>query len=195
MAPKTQMASKPKKSPSPLASNNFQDDFSLSKFEEDVQIMAAILRVSDLSVYFQCVSTQTPIRYITHAYHSAEYTKETDTISFQLVDGSTETLTHYRFVSLLGGHEGIPELPPVYEPMPSDDNLSSFLEEIGYEDTPPALGDLKKAKFPAPWHMAVHFVLRCLSGKTGGTVAIVKDLLRLLWGVYYEKNIDFGGIL
>ena len=82
MAPKTKMASKPKKSPSPLASNNFQANFSLSKFEEDVQIMAVILRVSDLNVYFQYISTQTPIRYITHAYQSAEDNKETDTLSF-----------------------------------------------------------------------------------------------------------------
>ncbi|KAL4561751.1 hypothetical protein LXL04_033925 [Taraxacum kok-saghyz] len=195
MAPKTKMASKPKKSASSIASNNFQANFSLSKFEEDVKIMAAILSVSDLNVYFQCTSTQTPIRYITHAYKSVEYTKETDTLSFNLVDGSSETLSRYRFVSLLGGDEGIPDLPPVYEPLPTDDDLSSFLEEIGYEDTPPTLGDLKKAKFPAPWHMAVHFVLRCLLGKTGGTDAIVKDLLRLLWGVYYNKNIHFGGIL
>ena len=72
MAPKTKMASKPKKSASPLASNNFQANFSLSNFEEDIRIMAAILKVFDLNVYFQCISTQTPIRYITHAYHSAE---------------------------------------------------------------------------------------------------------------------------
>ena len=99
--------------------------------------MAAILHVSDLNVYFNCISSQTPIRYITHAYKSAEYTKERDTLSFNLVDGSSESLTKYRFVSLLGGHEGIPELPPVYEPLPTDYDLSSFLEEIGYEDSPP----------------------------------------------------------
>ena len=43
--------------------------------------------------------------------------------------------------------------------------------------------------------MAVHYVLWCLSGKMGGGDAIVKDLLRLLWGVYYNGNIDFRGIL
>ena len=80
-------------------------------------------------------------------------------------------------------------------PLPNDEDLSSFLVEIGYEDTPPNMGDLKKAKFPAPWHMVVHYVLRCLSEKTGGTDTIVKDLLRLLWGVYRNKNIDFVGIL
>ena len=63
--------------------------------------------------------------------------------------------------------------------MPNDAELSTFLEEIGYEDSPPNMGDIKKAKFPAPWNMAVPFVLRCLSEKTGGTDAIVKDLLRL----------------
>ena len=157
--------------------------------------MAAVLAKSDLNVFFQCTSTQTPIRYIHHTYHSAQYEKETDTLSFKLVDGSFEILSRYTFVDHLVGHEGIPELPPVYEPLPTDEDLSSFLEEIGYEDSPPDLGDLKKVKFPAPWHMAVHYVLRCLSGKTGGTDAIVKDLLRLLWGVYYNRNIDFGGIL
>ncbi|KAL4556404.1 hypothetical protein LXL04_039055 [Taraxacum kok-saghyz] len=147
----------------PLASKNFQADFSISKFEDDVKIMAAVLAKSDLNVFFNCISTQTPIRYITHAYQSAEYDKETDSLSFHLVDESSESLSKFRFVSLLGGHEGISELPPVYEPLPNDEDLSSFLAEIGYDDSPPNMGDLKKAKFPAPWHMAVHFVLRCLS--------------------------------
>ena len=57
MAPKTKMASKPKKTASPLASNNFKADFSLANFENDIQIMVAVLRVSDLNVYFQCIST------------------------------------------------------------------------------------------------------------------------------------------
>ncbi|KAL4567822.1 hypothetical protein LXL04_023417 [Taraxacum kok-saghyz] len=109
------MASKPRKLASQIASNNFQANFSPANFEdEELKMMAAVLNASDLNVYFQCASTQTPIRYITHAYQSAEYTKETDTLSFKLVDDSTETLTHYRFVSLLGGHQNIPELPPVF---------------------------------------------------------------------------------
>ena len=198
MAPKTKMAAKSRKPSSQIASNNFQADFALKNFEgTEIKMMAAALHKSDLNVYFQCVSSQTLIRYITHAYHSAVFDKDSDTLSFKLVNDSTETLTHSRFVSLLGGHEGIPEseLPPVYEPYPSDEELSSFLEETGYEDSPPPLGDLKKAKFPAPWHMAVHFVLRCLSGKTGGTDAIHKNILRLLWGVYYNRNINFEDIL
>ena len=117
------------------------------------------------------------------------------TLSFLHVNGTQSTITRDLFMSTLGGHQNIPELPPVYEPYPNDVDLSSFLKEIGYEDSPPNMGDLEKAKFPAPWHMALHFVLRCLSGKTGGTDAIVKDLLKLLWGVYYDRNIDFGTIL
>ena len=157
--------------------------------------MAAFLAKSDLNIYFQCSSSHTPIRYITKAYTIAEYTKETDTLSFRIVNDDLESITKDNFLSALGGHRGIPKLPPVYEPMPTDAQLSSFLEEIGYEDSPPNMGDIKKAKFPTPWHMVVHFVLQCLSGKTGGKDAIVNDLLRLLWGIYYNKNLDFGGIL
>ena len=189
MAPKTKMASKSRKASALFASNNFQADFSGKLFEgTDIKMMAAALRKSSLNIYFQCASTHTPNRYISHAYHSSTINKDSDTLSFKLIDDSTETLTKYRFVSLLGGHDGIPasELPPVDEPSTTDEDLSSFLKEIGYEDTPAPLGDLKNAKFPAPWHMAVHFLLRCLSGKTGGTDAIHKNLLlqqeHQLWG-------------
>ena len=196
MAPKTSKSPKSKKSAPIFTSNNFLADFSISKYDKDVQIMAAILAKSDLNVYFSCSSDNTPFRFITKAYSTADYDKETDTLSFLIVDGKTTgTISRDSFVSALGGHQNIPELPPVYEPLPTNAELSSFLEEIGHEDSPPNMGDIKKAKFPAPWHMGVHFVLRCLSGKTGGTDAIVKDLLRLLWGVYYDRNIDFGGIL
>ena len=112
--------------------------------------MAAFLAKSDLNIYFQCSSSHTPIRYITKAYTTAEYTKETDTLSFCLVNDELETITKDTFVSALGGHQGIPELPPVYEPMLTDAKLSSFLEEIGYEDSPPNMEDINKAKFPAP---------------------------------------------
>ena len=195
MAPKPSKSPKSKKSASVFASNNFQADFSLPNYDQDVQIMAAILRSSDLNVYFQCSSTHTPIRYITKAYTTASFDKETDSLSFKLVDESSVTVTKLKFISALGGLQSIPELPPMYKPLPTDDDLYTFLVEIGYEDSPPNMGDIKKAKFPAPWHMAVHFVLQCLSGKTGGTNAIVKDLLKLLWGIYNNRNIDFGGIL
>ena len=135
MAPKTKMVSKSRKTSTQIASNNFLADFSRKHFEgTEIKMMAAALQISDLQVYFQCASSQTPIHYITHAYHSTVIDKDSDTLSFKLVDDSTETLTQYRFVSLLGDHEGIPEteLPPVYEPSPTDEDLSSFLEEIGY---------------------------------------------------------------
>ena len=181
MAPKTSKSPKSKKLGPIFASNNFLADFSITKYDSDVQIMAAILAKSDLYVYFLCSSSNTPVRYITKAYSTAAYYKETNTLSFLLVDGKTTgTISRYSFVSALGGHQNIRELPLVYEPLPSDADLSSFLEDIGYENSPPNMGDIKKAKFPASWHMAVHFVLWCLSGKTGGIDAIVKDLLKLL---------------
>ena len=156
MAPKTKMASKSRKSSALFASNNFQANFSGKNFEgTDIQLMAAALRSSSLNVFFQCASTNTPQRYISHAYQSASINKDSDILSFKLVDDSTETLTKYRFVSLLGGHDGIPasELPPVYESSPTDDELSSFLEEIGYEDNPAPLGDLKRpsSRHPGTW--------------------------------------------
>ena len=126
------MAPKTKKSVYLLASNNFQADFSIPNFDKEVQIMAAVLAKSDLNVYFNCISTQTPIRYITKAYQTADFDKDSDTLSIQLVDGSSETLSKFRFVSFLGIHDGIPELPPVYKPLPNDEDLSYFLFEIGY---------------------------------------------------------------
>ena len=110
----------------------------------------------------------------------AGYDTDVDTLSLKLINGDDSLLTKDIFVSALGGHQNIPKLPPVYELFPTDAQLSTFLEEIGYDEYSPNMGDIKKAKFPAAWHMAVHFVLRCLSGKTGGTDAIVKDLLRML---------------
>ena len=127
------------------------------------------------------------------AYSTVGYDKDADTLSFELINGEDSLLTRNIFVSALGGHQNIPELPPIYEPFPSDDQLS--LEEIGYDESPPNMVDIKNARFPAPWHMSVHFMLRCLSGKTGGTDAIVNDLLILLCGVYYNRNIDFETIL
>ena len=56
-------------------------------------------------------------------YSTAEFDKEKGTLSFELVDGSSVTLSKLKFVTALGGLQGIPEMPPVYEPLPSDDDL------------------------------------------------------------------------
>ena len=59
MAPKSSKSPKSKKSAPIFASNNFQADFSLHNYDQDVQIMAAILAKSYLNVHFQCSSTHT----------------------------------------------------------------------------------------------------------------------------------------
>ena len=79
MAPKTK-SPKSKKSAQSFAQNNYRADFHPSNFDKDVQIMAAILRQTTQNTFFIAHSTNTPVKYITHAYQTAIYDKKEDTI-------------------------------------------------------------------------------------------------------------------
>ena len=94
--------------------------------------MVAILRKNSPKQLLHSQFTNTPVKYITHAYQTAVYDKKEDTIRFKLIDELDSVLTRDIFVSALEGKQNAPTIPQVYDPSPSDAQISSFVEEIGF---------------------------------------------------------------
>lgn len=53
----------------------------------------------------------------------------------------------------------------------------------------------KKGKLPAVWQYVYHYVIRCLSGRTGGTNIMGKPLLDLVWSIFTGNPVNYGHIL
>src|SRR6187200_988385 len=201
------MAPKPKSPATGIswAKNNFIAvlDNPLSSYPEEIQVMVKILYNSFLKAPLSNTTTDVPEAYIVKAFQTAKWNSDTKLITFKHHDDTDGLVSQEVFISALGitdpipptkdSETGIESRAPYCSP--SDDDLKHFMLEIGYSDNPPILSDIKKAKFPVVWHYATNLIIRCIAGKTGGMDAIVKHHLSLLWGLYYNRNINVGSII
>ena len=150
------MAPKPKSpAPSKFAKNNLQAvlDNSLSSYDPKIQMMVKILKNSFLNMPLTNTTNDIPIEYIVKAAESAQYNSDTGNIAFKMYDDSLQHISRDMFVESIG----IPDVvPPTVDPHTgalikapydnklTDDELRSFMLEIGYSDNPPNLANLKK---------------------------------------------------
>ena len=179
-------------------------DNPLSSYDERIRMMVIILRNSFLNKPLTNSTSDIPEEHIIKAFHSASYDLDSKRVNFSLFDDSKAFITKDLYKLSIGIQDVI---PPTVDPVtgikihapycqkPTDDEVRSFLLELGYDENPPNIADIKKAKLPVQWHFAVNLLIRCVAWKTGGLDSIVKDLLMLLWALYYNKNIDVAQIL
>ena len=187
------------------AKNNFVAVLNnpLSTYPEEIQVMVKVLNNSFLKAPLSYTTTDVPEDYIVKAFQTAKWDSKTNIISFKHHDDSDGLICQELFVSALGITDPIPPIKDSETGLesrvpfcsPSDEELKSFMLEIGYSDNPPNVSDIKKAKFPVSWHYAVNLIIRCIAGKTGGVDAIFKNHLWLLWGLYYNRNVNVGAII
>jgi len=185
-----------------FASNNFRAVLNPDNYDDDLKIMAVILRASDLHQPLSRFTHTIPIRCILNAYETSTYVEEDDHITVVLTNNEEVILDRNLFVRSLGIKEvfitqddGTKVLENPYDELATDEELVEWMKEIGFADDNPGLGDIKKVKFPHKWHFAVHLVIRCIAGKSGGFDAIVRDHLRLLHALYRGKHVDVGSVV
>ncbi|CAI9303671.1 unnamed protein product [Lactuca saligna] len=69
---------------------------------------------------------------------------------------------------------------------------------MGYkfeENTEPNLSRNGKACLPTPWHFLSFFFTRCLYGSVDGHICSKIDLLIVMYGLFYDINVDYAYIL
>lgn len=66
---------------------------------------------------------------------------------------------------------------------------------MGYEYLLESPSQFRKGHISPLWHYVIHFCIRCLTGKTGGTDQHSKPLIKLIWGLYTSKQVDNVAIL
>lgn len=52
---------------------------------------------------------------------------------------------------------------------PSNPKIFTTLCKMGYQAKIKGIAEFEKGKLPVVWQYVCHYVIRCLSGKTGGT--------------------------
>ncbi|GJY51662.1 hypothetical protein Tco_0442509 [Tanacetum coccineum] len=82
-----------------------------------------------------------------------------------------------------------------FDPLPSEEDIVSFLRELGHTGKINSLNDVVVDQMHQPWRNFVALINRGLSGKTTGLDKLRLFRAQILWGMYYQKNVDYVELL
>nr|GEW77239.1 hypothetical protein [Tanacetum cinerariifolium] len=78
---------------------------------------------------------------------------------------------------------------------PFEEEILSFIKKLGYSGNMKSLSDAKVETLPQPWRTFRTIINKCLSGKVTGNDLLRLSRAQILWGMYYQKNIDYVYLL
>ncbi|GKC69813.1 hypothetical protein Tco_1115696 [Tanacetum coccineum] len=89
-----------------------------------------------------------------------------------------------------------PKLPnQEFGDLPSEDDLVSYIKELGYSSKCEMLSAIHTDQMHQPWRTFVAFINRCISGKTTRLDRLRESRAQILWGMYNQKNVDYVALL
>ncbi|GKE64849.1 hypothetical protein Tco_1519010, partial [Tanacetum coccineum] len=82
-----------------------------------------------------------------------------------------------------------------FDPLPSEEDIVSFLRELGHTGEINSLNDVVVDQMHQPWRTFATFINRGLSGKASGLDKLRLSKAQILWGMFYQKNVDYVELL
>ncbi|GKD41384.1 hypothetical protein Tco_1261591 [Tanacetum coccineum] len=79
--------------------------------------------------------------------------------------------------------------------LPSEEDTMSFLRELGHTGVINSLNDVVVNQMHQPWRTFDALIKRGLSGKTSGLDKLRLSRAQILWGMYYQNNVDYVELL
>ncbi|GJS33285.1 hypothetical protein Tco_0531667 [Tanacetum coccineum] len=78
---------------------------------------------------------------------------------------------------------------------PFEEEILTFIRELGYPGNIKLLSDVKVDTLPQPWRTFGTIINKCLSGKVTGIDTLCLSRAQILWGLYHQKNVDYVYLL
>ncbi|GKC59368.1 hypothetical protein Tco_1086966 [Tanacetum coccineum] len=82
-----------------------------------------------------------------------------------------------------------------FDPLPSKEDIVSFLRDLGHTGVINSLNDVVVDQMHQPWRTVIAIINRSLSGKTTGLDKLHLSRAQIIWGMYFQKNIDYVELL
>ncbi|GJZ62192.1 hypothetical protein Tco_0618329 [Tanacetum coccineum] len=77
-----------------------------------------------------------------------------------------------------------------FDPLHSEEDTVSFLRELGHTGEINSLNDVVVDQMHQPWRTFAALINRGLSGKTSGLDKLRLSRAQILWGMFYQKNVN-----
>nr|GEU41288.1 hypothetical protein [Tanacetum cinerariifolium] len=82
-----------------------------------------------------------------------------------------------------------------FDALPTDEEIMSFLRELGHTGEINSLNDVVVDHMHQPWSIFAALINKSLSGKTTGLDKLCLFRAQILWGMYHQKNVDYVELL
>ncbi|GJX70550.1 hypothetical protein Tco_0307721 [Tanacetum coccineum] len=82
-----------------------------------------------------------------------------------------------------------------FDPLPSEEDTVSFLRDLGHTGVINSLNDVVVDQMHQPWRTFAALINRSLSGKTSGLDKLRLSRAQIIWGMYFQKNVDYVELL
>nr|GEX22545.1 hypothetical protein [Tanacetum cinerariifolium] len=82
-----------------------------------------------------------------------------------------------------------------FDALPSEEDIVSFLRELGHSGVINSLNDVVVDQMHQPCRTFAALINQCLSRKTSGLDKLRLSRDQILWGMYYQKNVDYVELL
>ncbi|GKA71625.1 retrovirus-related pol polyprotein from transposon TNT 1-94, partial [Tanacetum coccineum] len=86
-------------------------------------------------------------------------------------------------------------LGQVFEDLPLEQDILSFIRDLGHTGDITYLTDVNVDYLHQPWRAFATVINKCLSGKETGMDKIRLSRAQILWGMFHKKNIDYVYLL
>ncbi|GKB20697.1 hypothetical protein Tco_0854620 [Tanacetum coccineum] len=89
-----------------------------------------------------------------------------------------------------------PNLPgQKFEDPPFEEEILSFIRDLGYPGDINSLSDVNVDTLYQPWRTFGTIINKCLSGKEIGLDQLRLSQAQIIWGMYHQKNVDYVYLL
>ncbi|GJY63878.1 hypothetical protein Tco_0465338 [Tanacetum coccineum] len=78
---------------------------------------------------------------------------------------------------------------------PFEEEILTFIRELGYPGNIKLLSDVKVDTLPQPWRTFGTIINKCLSGKVTGIDTLRLSRAQILWGLYHQEKVDYVYLL
>ncbi|GJX09385.1 hypothetical protein Tco_0199244 [Tanacetum coccineum] len=89
-----------------------------------------------------------------------------------------------------------PKLPnQEFDALPSDEEIISFIKKLGHKGDIKSITDVVVDQMHQPWRTFASIINKCQSGKIISLDKMRLSRAQILWGMFYNKNVDFVALL
>ncbi|GJU06602.1 hypothetical protein Tco_1123032 [Tanacetum coccineum] len=82
-----------------------------------------------------------------------------------------------------------------FDALPTEEDTVSFLRDLGHTGDITSLNDVVVDQMHQPWRTFAALINRSLSGKTSGLDKLRLSRAQIIWGMYFQKNVDYVELL